>query len=67
MQMSLSVDLRTLLLHLGFVEHVRGSHHLFRKPGVRDLINIQKDRNSAKPYQVRQVRRIIMDNKLGIQ
>ncbi|MCY4365753.1 MAG: type II toxin-antitoxin system HicA family toxin [Chloroflexi bacterium] len=53
-------DLRSLLLRLGFAERTRGSHHIFRKNGVRELINIQRDGNHAKPYQVRQVRQVIL-------
>ena len=47
-------DLRTFLLRLGFVERVRGSHHTFRKEGIRERLNIQRDGSHAKPYQVRQ-------------
>ena len=53
-------DLRRQLLRLGFVERVRGSHHVFRKDGVRELVNLQRDGSQAKPYQVRQVRRMIL-------
>ncbi len=53
-------DLRRLLGWLGFEERIRGSHHIFRKQGVRELINLQKEGNKAKVYQVRQVRRIIL-------
>ena len=35
-------DLRALLLKLGFEERTRGSHHVFRKSGVSDLVNIQR-------------------------
>ena len=52
------------LLRLGFVERVRGSHHTFRKEGVRERLNIQRDGSHAKPYQVRQVRQAILRNKL---
>ena len=52
--------LRRYLLRLGFVERVRGSHHVFRKTGVRELINLQRDGSHAKPYQVRQVRRVLL-------
>ncbi|MCL2700475.1 MAG: type II toxin-antitoxin system HicA family toxin [Phycisphaerae bacterium] len=58
-------DLRSLLLHLGFAERVRGSHHLFRREGVLELINIQRDGNKAKSYQVRQVRHVILKYRLG--
>ena len=57
-------DLRHFLLRLGFVERVRGSHHIFRKEGVRERLNIQRDGSHAKPYQVRQVRQAVLRNKL---
>ncbi|MDE2838981.1 MAG: type II toxin-antitoxin system HicA family toxin [Chloroflexota bacterium] len=58
-------DLRRFLLRLGFVERVRGSHHTFRREGVRERINLQRDGSHAKPYQVRQVRQVILTNRLG--
>jgi predicted RNA binding protein YcfA (HicA-like mRNA interferase family) len=58
-------DLRQLLLHLGFEERIRGSHHVFRKPGIEEKINIQRDGKDAKVYQVRQVRSIISRYGLG--
>ena len=57
-------ELRLFLLRLGFVERVRGSHHIFRKEGVRERLNIQRDGSYAKPYQVRQVRRAVLTNRL---
>jgi predicted RNA binding protein YcfA (HicA-like mRNA interferase family) len=52
-------DLRNLLARLGFEERSRGSHHIFVRPGVEDMINLQKEGHMAKPYQVRQVRAVI--------
>ena len=52
-------DLRNLLVRLGFEERSRGSHHIFVRKGVQDLINLQRDGQMAKPYQVRQVRAVI--------
>ena len=57
-------ELRSFLLRLGFTERVRGSHHVFRREGVRELINLQRDGSQAKPYQVRQVRQAILRNHL---
>ena len=57
-------DLRGLLRNLGFTERVRGSHHIFRREGVGERINLQRDDGHAKPYQVRQVRRVILNHKL---
>jgi hypothetical protein len=53
-------DLRQLLIRLGFEERTRSSHHIFRKQGVTERINLQRDGNKAKPYQVRQVRAVIV-------
>lgn len=58
-------DLRQLLRRLGFEERIRGSHHTFRKAGVEEKINLQRDDSKAKIYQVRQVRAIILKYKLG--
>jgi hypothetical protein len=57
-------DLRQLLLKIGFEERIRGSHHLFRKDGILEKINLQQDKSKAKSYQVRQVRSIILKYKL---
>ena len=57
-------ELRSYLLRQGFAGRVRGSHHLFRREGVRELINLQRDGSQAKPYQVRQVRQAILRNHL---
>jgi len=58
-------DLRRLLIGLGFEERIHGSHHLFRKSGIEEKVNIQKDDNKTKPYQVRQVRNVIVKYRLG--
>ena len=57
-------DLRALLLRLGFTERVRGSHHIFRRAGVPDRINLQAQGGQAKPYQVRQVRSVVIRYEL---
>ena len=44
---------------------MKGSHHLFRKTGVDERINLQRDGGNAKPYQVKQVRALILKCKLG--
>ncbi len=58
-------DLCTLLERLGFEQRTRGSHHVFRCAGVEEKVNLQKDGNKAKPYQVRQVRNVIVKYGLG--
>lgn len=60
-------DLCRLLESLGFEKRVRGSHHIFRKSGVEEKINLQRDGANAKPYQVKQVRSAILKAKLGFR
>jgi len=52
---------------LGFEERTRGSHHIFRKSGIEERINLQRDGRKAKPYQVRQVRGVIVKHRLGLE
>ena len=59
------IDLINLLKHFGFDMRIKGSHHIFRKNGVIEKVNLQKEGNKAKPYQVCQVRNIIVKYKLG--
>ena len=58
-------DLRGLLLHIGFEIRIRGSHHMFRKNGIPEKINLQRDGSKAKSYLVRQVRNIIQRYQLA--
>jgi hypothetical protein len=58
-------DLCMLLKHFGFAMRVRGSHHIFRKDGVVEKLNLQRDGNMAKPYQVKQVRIVIVKHRFG--
>ena len=58
------VGMCDLLIKLGFKEHIRGDHHIFLKEGIRGLINLQPEGSKGKAYQVRQVRKIIINYKL---
>ena len=54
-----------LLRKLGFAERIKGSHHIFTKKGIEEILNLQPKRTNAKPYQVKQVRMVILKYKLG--
>ena len=58
-------DLCSLLNKLGFEERIKGSHHIFWKKNITEIINIQPKGSKAKPYQVKQVRNLILKYKLG--
>jgi predicted RNA binding protein YcfA (HicA-like mRNA interferase family) len=53
-------DLRSLVEDLGFeLRRISGSHHIFAHPDIPELLNLQDARGQAKPYQVRQLLRLI--------
>jgi hypothetical protein len=58
-------DLRQLLIRLGFEERIKGDHHICTKQGVEEIFNLQPKGSMAKPYQVKQVRNVIVRYKLG--
>jgi hypothetical protein len=58
-------DLCRLLSNYDFDERIKGSHHIFTKNGVEEIINIQPIGSKAKAYQVKQVRNLILKYKLG--
>lgn len=58
-------DLCYLLDKLEFIKRIKGGHHIYYKDGIEEIINIQPVGNLSKPYQVKQVRNIILKFKLG--
>jgi len=58
-------DLCQLLVRIGFEERIRGDHHIFSREGIVEIINLQPKGGRAKPYQVKQVRDLILKYKLG--
>lgn len=54
-----------LLNEFGFDERIKGSHHIFTRKDVEEIINIQPVNSKAKAYQVKQVRNLILKYKLG--
>jgi predicted RNA binding protein YcfA (HicA-like mRNA interferase family) len=71
-QNAASVDFRDLVRlveALGYMlDRQRGSHRIFRH-ARRDLpiINLQSDGKTAKPYQVRQVLRLVDEHGLEVK
>jgi hypothetical protein len=58
-------DLRRILAALEFEERIRGDHHIYTREDVVEIINIQPKGTLAKPYQVKQVRQLILKYRLG--
>ncbi len=60
-------DICHLLERAGFTRKPgKGSHTLFFKVGVEEIINLQPIGNKAKPYQVKQVRNLFLKYQLEI-
>ena len=53
-------EMCSLLVRLGFGKRIRGSHHIFTRPGIETLIDLQPRQGKCKPYQVRQVRDVLI-------
>jgi hypothetical protein len=58
-------DLCRLLVSYKFDERIKGSHHIFTKAGIEEIINIQPIGSKSKAYQVKQVRNLILKYRLG--
>jgi hypothetical protein len=56
-----------LLERLGSDKRVRGDHHIFSANGIEEIINLQPKGTRAKPYQVKQVRNIILRYDLKLR
>jgi predicted RNA binding protein YcfA (HicA-like mRNA interferase family) len=54
-----------LLIRLGFDERISGSHHIFTKEGVEEILNLQPKQGKAKAYQAKQVREMLLKYQLG--
>jgi hypothetical protein len=55
-----------LLKRLGFDARIRGDHHIFAMSGVEEIVNLQPRNGKGKPYQVKQVREVILKYNLRI-
>lgn len=60
-------DLCKLLIRLDFTERIKGDHHIFTREDIKEIINIQPRGSKAKPYQVKQIRNIVIEYCLGEQ
>ena len=58
------LELCNALKYLGFGERIKGSHHIFYKEEIKEILNLQPKESKAKPYHVKQVRNIILKYKI---
>lgn len=58
-------DLCALLKVLEFEVRIRGSHHVFTRANIPEILNLQEKQGKAKSYQVKQVRETITRHGLA--
>ena len=58
-------ELCKVLERLGFACRIRGDHFIYTKEGVEEILNVQPRGKMAKPYQVKQVRDLIVKYRMG--
>ena len=57
-------ELTHLLRVMGFNERIKGSHHIYYKQDVEEILNLQPNGSQAKAYQIKQVRNVILKYRL---
>lgn len=61
-------DFARLLTHLGFERRrTTGSHHIYAHAAIQERVNVQDLAGMAKPYQVRQVWRLVERYNLKLE
>jgi len=60
-------DLCRLLEYFGFSHRIKGGHYIYWRDGIEEILNLQALKGGgAKPYQVKQVRQIMLRYRLEI-
>ncbi len=61
-------DFVGLVQAFGFrLARTRGSHHIFARRGIPELVNLQNVAGQAKPYQVDQFLKLVEQHGLTLQ
>jgi hypothetical protein len=61
------VGLLRLLAPHNATRWIRSSHHILARPGIPELLNLQEVGGMAKPYQLRQLLRLVERYNLTIR
>lgn len=61
-------DMVNLVEGFGFtLSRTDGSHHIFFRPDVPELVNLQNIKGQAKPYQMRQFLKLVEKHDLILE
>lgn len=53
-------DMQSIVVSFGFtLDRINGSHHIYKRDSIPEMINLQNVDGQAKPYQVRQFLKLI--------
>jgi predicted RNA binding protein YcfA (HicA-like mRNA interferase family) len=61
-------DMVNLVEGFGFtLSRTDGSHHIFTRQDIPELVNLQKIKGQAKPYQIRQFLKLVEKHDLILE
>ena len=61
-------DMVNLVQGFGFnLSRTDGSHHIFVRPDIPELVNLQNFKGQAKPYQIRQFLKLVEKHNLKLE
>jgi len=61
-------DMVNLVQGFGFtLSRTDGSHHIFTRPDIPELVNLQNVKGQAKPYQIRQFLKLVERYNLKLE
>lgn len=49
------------------LDRIQGSHHIFKHALISEMLNLQEVHGEAKPYQIRQLLRIVERHNLHLE
>ncbi len=61
-------EMVNLVKGFGFeLSRTDGSHHIFTRPDIPELVNLQDIKGQAKPYQIRQFLKLVEKHNLKLE
>lgn len=61
-------DMINLVRGFGFeLSRTEGGHHIYFRPDIPELVNLQNVKGQAKPYQIRQFLKLIEKHNLRLE
>jgi hypothetical protein len=61
-------EMVNLIEGFGFkLSRTDGSHHIFTRPGIPELVNLQDIKGQAKPYQIHQFLKLVEKHNLKLE